>query len=300
MESGRSEAVVTLPDLTADPEVLRLIEQALREDLGPDRIDTTCAAMIAEGRPAAARLVARQSGVLAGEGVARAVFSAVDPELKLQTLIPDGSALQAGDAVLRIEGFARSILTAERTALNFIQRMTGIATLTAQYVAEAAAPKVKILDTRKTTPALRIFGKYAVRCGGGTNHRMGLYDMAMIKDNHLAYWAEHHDSSIAGAVAAVREKFPGLPVELEVDTVEQLTAALPAHPDWVLLDNMPPETLRECVALCRGICRTEASGGITLETIRSIAQTGVDAVSVGALTHSAPAADLALDFEQAE
>jgi len=174
--------------------------------------------------------------------------------------------------------------------------MTGVATLTRQYVDEANNPTVSILDTRKTTPTLRTFEKYSVLCGGGTNHRMGLYDRAMLKDNHLAYWAENHDSGICGAVQAVRDKYPDRLVELEVDTIEQLCEALPSKPDWVLLDNMPPLVLRECVKLCDGICKTEASGGITLDTIREIAKSGVDAISVGALTHSAPAVDLALDF----
>jgi nicotinate-nucleotide pyrophosphorylase (carboxylating) len=173
--------------------------------------------------------------------------------------------------------------------------MTGIATLTRRYVEQAANPAVQILDTRKTTPTLRSFEKYAVVCGGGTNHRYGLFDRVLIKDNHLEHWTGGgHD--LAGAVTQARQKYPGLLIEVEVDTIEQLRAVLPARPDWVLLDNMPPPVLRKCVKLCAGICKTEASGGVNLKTIRAISATGVDAVSVGALTHSAPSADLALDF----
>ncbi|MCU0857705.1 MAG: carboxylating nicotinate-nucleotide diphosphorylase, partial [Pontiellaceae bacterium] len=184
---------------------------------------------------------------------------------------------------------------AERTALNFIQRMTGIATLTRRYVEEANNPDVQILDTRKTTPTLRRFEKYAVVCGGGTNHRYGLFDRILIKDNHLIHWVRE-GGTLAEAVTKSRKKYPGLPVEVEVDTIEQLKEVLVAKPDWILLDNMPPLKLRECVKLCAGICKTEASGGVTLKTIREISKTGVNAVSVGALTHSAPSADLALDF----
>jgi len=187
------------------------------------------------------------------------------------------------------------MLVAERTALNFIQRMTGIATMTHRYVEEADNPDVMILDTRKTTPTLRTFEKYAVVCGGGTNHRYGLFDRVLIKDNHLAHWTRE-GGDLAGSIHAAREKYPQLLVEVEVDTVRQLKAVLTARPDWVLLDNMQPDELRECVKLCDGICKTEASGGVNLKTIHEIAQTGVNAISVGALTHSAPSADLALDF----
>ncbi|MDH3345621.1 MAG: carboxylating nicotinate-nucleotide diphosphorylase, partial [Kiritimatiellaceae bacterium] len=231
-----------------------------------------------------------------GATVAAEVFRQIDPELKIREGLMDGSEMKHGDVVLTITGSARSILVGERTALNFIQRMSGVATLTRKYVEEANNPDVKLLDTRKTTPTLRVFEKYSVLCGGGTNHRMGLYDMAMLKDNHLAYWAENHDSGICGAVQAVRDRFPDRKVEVEVDTIEQLREVLPAKPDWVLLDNMPLLTLRECVKLCEGITQTEASGGVTLDTLREIAKTGVNAISVGALTHSAPSADLALDW----
>ena len=287
---------MTLPKIHSSSDVIQCIRAALAEDLGPKKLDVTTFPLVQKDKQATANLVARTDCVLAGGLVAKAVFEEVDRHLEVSVRAEDGASLNAGDVVLSIAGSARSILVAERTALNFIQRMTGVATLTRQYVDEANNSDVAILDTRKTTPTLRIFEKYSVLCGGGTNHRMGLYDRAMLKDNHLAYWAENHDSGICGAVQAVREQFPDRLVELEVDTIDQLREALPSKPDWVLLDNMPPLVLRECVKLCEGISQTEASGGITLSTIREIAKTGVDAISVGALTHSAPAVDLALDF----
>jgi nicotinate-nucleotide pyrophosphorylase (carboxylating) len=287
---------MSLPDILSNPDVKKRIHEALAEDLGPQSVDVTSDALVPESRPAVAYLVARQTGVLAGATVAAEVFRQVDPSLRIEEGMVDGTPMEHGDIVLILSGSARSILVGERTALNFIQRMSGIATLTRQYVEEANNPDVKLLDTRKTTPTLRPFEKYSVLCGGGTNHRMGLYDMAMLKDNHLAYWAENHDSGICGAVQAVRDRFPDRQVEVEVDTIEQLHEVLPAKPDWVLLDNMPPLVLRDCVKCCDGVCKTEASGGVNLSTIREIAKTGVDAVSVGALTHSAPSADLALDW----
>ncbi len=287
---------MSLPDILSFSDVKKRIREALAEDLGPKKLDVTTFALVPKDKRATANLVARTDCVLAGGPIAKAVFQDVDRHLDVSMQAGDGTVLRAGDTVLSITGSARSILVAERTALNFIQRMTGIATLTRQYVDEANNPEVAILDTRKTTPTLRPFEKYSVLCGGGSNHRMGLYDRAMLKDNHLAYWAENHDSGICGAVQAVREKFPDRLVELEVDTIDQLREALPSKPDWVLLDNMPPLVLRECVKLCSGVCKTEASGGITLNTIREIAKSGVNAISIGALTHSAPAVDLALDF----
>lgn len=287
---------MTVSMITSYSDVSDLIDAALREDLGPDFVDVTSVSIVPENRSARAHLVARQEGVLAGTAVAKQVFLQVDPELEVDVMIEDGARVKHGDVVLVIKGHAGSILTAERTALNFMQRMTGVATLTAEFVKTAANPDVRILDTRKTLPGYRRLDKYSVLCGGGTNHRMGLYDMAMIKDNHLAYWSENSGSGICGAVEAVRARFPDRQVELEVDTVDQLKEALASRPDWVLLDNMSLDELREGVALCQGICKTEASGGVNLETIAGIAQTGVDAISVGALTHSAVAADLALDF----
>lgn len=284
-----------LPDILSFPDVKLRIRDALAEDIGSGKLDATSFALVPTDETAKAHLVARQDGILSGGPVAAEVFHQVDAALAVVQKIKDGAAIKSGDVVLTISGSARAMLIAERTALNFIQRMTGIATLTRRYVAEADNPNVLILDTRKTTPTLRAFEKYAVVCGGGTNHRYGLFDRVLIKDNHLAHWIRE-GGDLAGSIHATREKYPHLLVEVEVDTIHQLKAVLSAKPDWVLLDNMPPDELRKCVKLCAGICKTEASGGVNLKTIREIATTGVDAISVGALTHSAPSADLALDF----
>ena len=284
-----------LPDILSFPDVKQRIADALAEDLGVEKLDATTVALVPVGEKAKANLVMRENGILSGATVAAEVFRQVDPSLKIEQKKNDGAKLNAGDIVLTITGGARGILIAERPALNFIQRMSGIATLTRAYADEANNPDVLLLDTRKTTPTLRTFEKYAVVCGGGTNHRYGLFDRVLIKDNHLAHWTRE-GGTLAGAVEEARRKFPALLIEIEVDTIEQLAEVLPAKPDWVLLDNMPPLKLRECVKLCAGVCKTEASGGVNLSTIREIAKTGVDAVSVGALTHSAPSADLALDF----
>ena len=285
-----------LPEIFEKPEVTTLIKQALAEDLGTANIDVTSDALVPPEEMAEAHMVARETCRLAGITVAVEVFKQVNPELECEVGVADGMLAEKGSTVLIIKGSAQSILTAERTALNFIQRMSGVATITAEYVKTAGNSNVMLLDTRKTTPALRPFEKYAVLCGGGTNHRYGLFDAVLIKDNHLASWAKKHGTGVGEAVATARAKYPGLKIEVEVDTVEQLKEALTAQPDWVLLDNMPPPILRDCVELCSGICKTEASGGINLDTIYDIAQTGVDAISVGALTHSAPSIDLALDF----
>jgi nicotinate-nucleotide pyrophosphorylase (carboxylating) len=271
------------------------IRDALAEDLGPEKLDATSFALVPPGETGEAHLVARHECILAGGPVAAEVFRQMDASLEITQKKKDGEKLKPGDVVLTVSGSARSILVAERTALNFIQRMTGIATMTRRYVEEADNPEVLILDTRKTTPTLRTFEKYSVVCGGGTNHRYGLFDRVLIKDNHLAHWTRE-GGDLSGSIRATRTKYPDLLVEVEVDTISQLKAILPAKPDWVLLDNMSLNELRECVKLCDGICKTEASGGVTLKTIRKIAQTGVNAISVGALTHSAPSCDLALDF----
>ena len=285
-----------LPDIFKRPEVKESIALALREDLGDVGVDVTTESLVSPEARAEARLVAREACVIAGVAVAKEVFLQVNPELELEACVADGDKVEAMTDVLVIKGSAKSILTAERTALNFMQRMCGVATITAEYVKAAGNPEVDLLCTRKTTPLLRPFEKYAVRCGGGVNHRYGLFDAVLIKDNHLASWERTHGIGVGEAVAAARTKYPELKIEVEVDTIEQLKESLEAKPDWVLLDNMPPPVLRECVALCKGICKTEASGGITLDIIHDIAQTGVDAISVGALTHSAPSIDLALDF----
>jgi nicotinate-nucleotide pyrophosphorylase (carboxylating) len=287
--------VKKLPDILSFPDVPLRIRESLAEDLGPNRLDATTYALMPSNEPAKAHLVAREEMVLAGGPVAAEVFRQVDPSVNVVQKKADGTTVHPGDIVLTISGPARAMLVAERTALNFIQRMSGIATLTRRYVDEAGNPAVMILDTRKTTPTLRTFEKYSVVCGGGTNHRYGLFDRVLIKDNHLAHWIRT-GGTLAGAVTESRKQHPGLLIEVEVDTLDQLKEVLPAKPDWVLLDNMSPLKLRECVQLCAGICKTEASGGVNLKTIREIAKTGVTAISVGALTHSAPSKDLALDF----
>ena len=285
-----------LPNLFERREVRESIRLALREDLGDIGVDVTSESLVPPEALAEAHLVARENCIISGVAVAREVFIQTDPGLEIEESVADGHPAEKGTTVLVIRGSAKSILTAERTALNFMQRMCGVATITADYVRAAGNPEVDILCTRKTTPLLRPFEKYAVRCGGGVNHRYGLFDAVLIKDNHLASWERTHGIGVGEAVAAARARYPELKIEVEVDTVEQLREALETRPDWVLLDNMPPPVLRECVALCRGVCRAEASGGITLRTIGAIARTGVDAISVGALTHSAPSIDLALDF----
>ncbi len=278
------------------PEVQVCIEAALQEDLGPEWIDATSVALVPPEEQARALLVAREPCHVAGTGLVAEVFQHIDKTLDCTICVVDGRAVKAGTVVMEVRGAARSILTAERTALNFMQRMCGIATLTAQYVAEAGRPEVSILDTRKTTPGLRAVEKHAVVCGGGANHRAGLYDAVLIKDNHLATWRRGHGRGAGAAVVAARARFPDLKIAVEVDTLEQLEEVLVERPDQVLLDNMPLDILRICAARCQGICRTEASGGITLETVCAVAATGVDAISVGALTHSATAIDLGLDF----
>jgi len=269
----------------------RLIEMALAEDVGHG--DATSEATIAPEAIAAARIVARQELVVSGLDVAEGVLHAVDPSATFQRDVADGARVPAGTTLATMRGRARSLLTAERTALNFLQHLSGIATLTARYVEAVAGTSARIVDTRKTVPGFRALAKAAVRDGGGSNHRHGLDDGILIKDNHIVA-----AGSLAAAVARARADGGYLlQVEVECDTLDQVAEALEAGADVLLLDNMPPETLREAVARCRGKARTEASGGITLETIRAVAETGVDAVSVGALTHSAPAADIALDFD---
>ena len=277
------------------PQTLALIRQALAEDVGEG--DVSSLAVVDAADRGDGTVVAREELVLAGVGVAEAVFREVDAGLALLRRAEDGARLRPGDAVLDVSGPARSILTAERTALNFLQRLSGIATLTRSYVNAVAGTGAAILDTRKTTPGYRLLEKYAVRCGGGQNHRMGLYDRVMLKDNHLAAWQRRGRGGLADMVRAARQAFPGLEIEVEVDAIAQFDEVLPAEPDWILLDNMTPEELRACVARAGDRTRLEASGGVTLATVPAIAATGVHAVSVGALTHSAAACDLALDWE---
>lgn len=281
--------------LEQQAEVRELIARELQDDIGPG--DATTLALVDAKATARARIVARHELVLAGVGVAAEVFRMADPALVVEGLAADGESVGAGTAILRVEGPARALLSAERTALNLLQRMTGIATATECLVRIVTDYGTRILDTRKTVPGLRRLDKHAVKCGGGTNHRAGLHDAILIKDNHLAFWRQQNRGTLADALHCARTAYPGLKIEIEVDTLEQLREALPGKPDWVLLDNMLPETVAEAVFLCGGICRTEASGGITKETIREYARAGVTAISIGALTHSTKAADLSLEFE---
>jgi nicotinate-nucleotide pyrophosphorylase (carboxylating) len=275
----------------------RLLEWALDEDLGADG-DLTSLATIPADRIGQAALVARSAGVVAGLPAAMMTFRKVDPELAFETHVSDGSAVLPGARLATVSGPVRSILAGERTALNFVVRLSGVATVTRRYVEAIAGMPCRVLDTRKTTPGWRVLEKYAVRCGGGDNKRMGLDSGILIKDNHLAALGGG-PQAVAEAIRVTRAAHgASVPIEVEVDSLEQLDAALAEKPDLVLLDNMKPGVLREAVsrrnAVAPGV-KLEASGGVTLETLRTIAETGVDCVSVGALTHSAPALDIGLD-----
>ena len=276
-----------------------LIRMALEEDIGDG--DVTSAYFIPEDKMARAFLSVRHEGVVSGVSIAEKVFSEVDPTLEVQVLVEDGSRVGEGALLMCVAGKARSILTAERTALNFLQRLSGVATLTARYVDEVKHTRARILDTRKTTPGYRSLEKQAVLDGGGTNHRMGLYDRAMVKDNHLA--AEGSLKSLQAAIRLLKSEKPNVEVELESDRLEQVADFLKLEGvDYILLDNMSLADLREAVALGKKNTkiRLEASGGVNLNTVRDIAETGVDFISVGALTHSAPALDIGLDFVPVE
>lgn len=269
--------------------------RALNEDLG--RGDVTTDLTVPGEHRATAAVVARASGVVAGIELARTCFLLRDPELGLDVLKHDGDAVAGGDTLMRVRGNARAILSAERVALNYLGRLSGIASLTARFVAAVDGTGARIVDTRKTTPGLRSLEKFAVRCGGGHNHRYALDDAFLLKDNHRAV-LDAAGIGLADAVAAAREALPHtVPLEVEVDDLEQLDQALDAGVDAVLLDNMDPATLRQAVERVDGRATTEASGGVTLETVRAVAETGVDLISVGALTHSAPALDIALDWQ---
>lgn len=262
---------------------------ALAEDLGAGG-DITSAAVIPPDARFTGVMDSRDPIVVAGLPIAAAFFRALDPEVRIDTLVEEGAQVAAGTDLMRIEGRARAMLTAERSALNTVQHLSGIATMTRTYATAIAGTGATLLDTRKTVPGMRLLGKYATRMGGATNHRMGLWDAAMIKDNHVAV-AGSVDEAVARAVAAGIAR-----IIVEVDRVDQIAPALAAGATHLLLDNMPPPVLREAVALVAGRVPTEASGGVRLDTIRAIAETGVTFISVGRLTQSAPAADIGLDF----
>jgi nicotinate-nucleotide pyrophosphorylase (carboxylating) len=276
----------------------RLLELALQEDLG-DAGDITSRSTIPEETKGRAVFVARNGGVVSGLPAARMTCEAIDGSLQFETTVRDGTLVGVGQQIATVAGPMRSILTAERTALNFLQHLSGVATLTRQFVDAIAGCKGVILDTRKTLPGWRVLDKYAVRCGGGHNHRMGLHDGILIKDNHLASLRAQGDA-IRRAVQSARDFVTFVPIEIEVDTLDMLREALACKPNIVLLDNMSPDLMREAVRLrdeSAPEVRLEASGGIHLSTVRAIAETGVDRISVGTLTHSAPALDIALDYE---
>lgn len=271
----------------------RIIRSALREDIGSG--DATSNAIIPESARVQARIIAKQAGVLAGLDVAAQVFSLVDARIKINRFINEGATLHKGQVVAELSGPARGILTAERTALNFLGRMSGIATLTGQYVQAVAGTQAVILDTRKTAPGLRILDKLAVRRGGGQNHRRGLYDMILIKDNHIDF-----AGSLAEAVKRARSAGVGLEIEVEARTLEDVQEALDLGVNRILLDNMSLAMMRKAVKMNARLTEAkratlEASGNVTLQTVRAIAETGVDDISSGSLTHSAPVFDFSLD-----
>jgi nicotinate-nucleotide pyrophosphorylase (carboxylating) len=272
----------------------RLIEWAFREDRADE--DVTSLSLIDPSRKVRAVLLTRQACTVSGLEAAALAIRTLDPEAVIGFKRRDGERAASGDELLELTARAAPLLTAERTALNLAQRMSGVATLTARFVDAVRPHRTAILDTRKTPPGWRVLDKYAVRCGGGVNHRFDLRERAIVKDNHRAFWRSGVGATLADAVNAVRARFPGVSVEVEVETLEQLNDALRAAPEWIMLDNMTPDLMREAVRLCAGRCLTEASGGIRLETVAEAASTGVDAISLGCLTHSPPAVDLSLEI----
>jgi nicotinate-nucleotide pyrophosphorylase (carboxylating) len=276
-------------------EIRQAVRAALAEDIGGG--DATTLATVPETATAGAVMRAREPLVVAGLDFAEAAFRELSPKINIEKLSRDGQRIAAGKILLKISGPARAILSAERVALNFVQMLSGVATLTAQFVDEVKGTDARILDTRKTTPGWRRFEKYAVGCGGGRNHRIGLFDMILIKDNHLAALKNEKPDAIAAAIQRARKKFPKLKIEAEADTLEQVEQAVNARADFILLDNMNLKELRAAVKIVDSRAKTEASGGVSLKTVRAIAKTGVDFISVGALTHSARAVDIGLDFE---
>ena len=290
-ESGSADRDVDFPLTREATEAL--VRAALEEDHAFE--DVTTLATVPEDSRALARLVARTEGVIAGLPLAVMAFHLLDERVKVRVLAWDGSRVARGDVALELQGPSRALLSAERVALNFVQRLSGIATLTARYADAVRGTRAQILDTRKTTPTFRSLEKYAVRCGGGVNHRMDLSSAVLIKDNHLAAVG----GDVAVAVRRSRELAPaGICVEVECDDTAQVAAAAAAGADIILLDNMTPAEMRECVELVAGRALTEASGRISLAAARAVAEAGVDRISVGALTHSAPALDVALDFAE--
>jgi len=300
-----------MKDVMLSPRAKAAVRLALEEDLvsvdsfarrGGDAspCDATSLALVDPKAVATGEIYAKATGcVVAGATVARAVMKAVDPSVRVKILKADGSVVKPGEPILEFRGKARSILAAERTALNFMQRMCATATLAKKFVDATRKYRTLILDTRKTTPGLRVFEKYAVTCGGGTNHRMGMYDRVLMKDNHRRLWKGGDPDELDQAVVAARRAFPKLEVEVEVESLRECASALKAKPEWIMLDNMSVADMKACVKMCRGVSKTEASGGITLERAREVAATGVTAISLGCLTHSAGSVDLSLEWRVA-
>jgi len=272
-----------------DEAIRAIVRNALAEDIGSG--DVTSVPIIPPEAPLHGRFLVKAEGVIAGLQVVGEVLAQVDPTIRYEPLMPDGSAVQVGDVVALAEGRGPGLLIGERVALNFLQRMSGIATLTRQYVEAVAGTPARILDTRKTAPGLRVLDKWAVKLGGGENHRIGLYDMVLIKDNHI-----EAAGGIAAAVERVRQAHRHLPIEVEVTTLEQLDEALGLGIERIMLDNMSPETMAEAVRRAAGRAELEASGGITLASVARVAATGVELISVGALTHSVKALDISLEI----
>lgn len=295
----------TLKDVMLSPRAKAAVLFALDEDLGDVSrpaaspwLDSTSEALVDPKAVATGEIYAKGEGcVVAGATVAKAVMKAVDPKITVRICKKDGSTAKPGEPILVFRGKARSILAAERTALNFMQRMCATATLTKKFVDATKRYGTMILDTRKTTPTLRVFEKYAVLCGGGSNHRMGLYDRVLMKDNHRRLWRGGNPDELDKAVEEARRQFPKLDVEVEVETLRECASALKAKPEWIMLDNMSCEDMKKCVKMCRGKVKTEASGGVTLDRAKSIAATGVTAISLGCLTHSAGSVDLSLEWK---
>lgn len=294
LKYGNSTHLSNAMEFKIDQTVERIVEIALAEDVG--RGDVTTIATVPEDSFSKAAIVAREDLVLCGLPVAEMVFRKVDESVQVTPVKTDGDKIPANSVIAYVEGKTRGILTGERVALNFLQRLSGVATATSKFVDAIKGTKAKILDTRKTTPGLRKLEKYAVRCGGGSNHRMGLYDQILIKDNHLAALKDELPNPIHAAVKRARERFPSLIVEVETDTLEQVKQAVEANADIILLDNMTTDQIREAVKIVGNRCKLEVSGGVNLNTVRAFAETGVDFISVGSITHSARAVDIALDF----
>ena len=282
-------------ELTAS-EIRVAVKAALAEDIGGG--DVTTLATVPKSLAFVTVLRAREPLVVAGLDFAKAAFHRLSWSVKTENLVHDGTHVARGENLLRVSGSARAILSAERVALNFVQHLSGIATLTAQFVAAVKGTRAQILDTRKTTPGWRRFEKYAVACGGGKNHRIGLFDMVLIKDNHLAALRNEKPNAVAAAIQQARKKYPKLKIEVEADTLEQVAQAAEVGADFILFDNMTPAQMRQAVKIVHGRAKTEASGGVNLKTVRAITATGVDFISVGAITHSARAVDIGLDFEE--